>query len=255
MKLRISVLLTALLVLVTGFIPAFAQVDDEIIISLDRDFGYSLGSEIQGTFTIRVTGPADLDRVVFLIDSELMREVTDPPFQVRFDTSSYELGNHTLSAIGYTQNGREFHSQLLLIEFVSPERGWQTALKIVLPLLALILGAIFLSAIFPFLFGQSKHKDLPLGAPRSYGMVGGTICPKCGRPFGMHLYGVNLLIGKYDRCPFCGRWSLVRRTSPDQLSAAEKAELEMVAEGGLSSSLSEEEKLRKGLEDSRYQDL
>ena len=255
MKRRIFILLTALLVLSFGSFPALAQDDEELTISLKRDFGFALGSEIQGTFTIRASGPPDLNRVIFLIDSQPLGEVTEPPFQIRFNTGSYEFDNHTLNAIGYTQDGRELHSQLLLVEFVSPDRGWQTALKIVLPLIVVILGAVLLSAVFPLLFGRPKHKDLPLGAPRSYGLVGGTICPKCGRPFGMHLYGLNMILGKWDRCPHCGRWSLVRRASPQELAAAEAAELEMGAESSLSSTLSEEEKLRKSLEDSRFQDL
>jgi hypothetical protein len=257
MKHRILFLLPALLFLICGFVPVRAQEqeEEEITISLDRDFGYSLGSEIQGTFTIQVAGPPELSRVEFWIESQLLGEDRNPPFQIRFNTGNYEFGDHNLKAIGYTQDGRELHSQTLLVNFVSPDRGWQTAMTIVIPLLVLILGAVLLSAVFPFLFGQSKHKDLPLGAPRSYGLAGGTICPKCGRPFGMHLYGVNLLVGKFDRCPFCRRWSLVRRVSPHQLSEAEAAELQMTAEGSLPNTLSEEEKLRKNLDDSRYQDL
>jgi hypothetical protein len=255
MKRRIPLLLAALSIWISGAIPVQAQDGEEITISLKRDFGFALGGQIQGTFTIRASGPPDLSRVIFMIDSQPLGEITGPPFQNRFNTGSYELGNHTLNAVGYTQDGRELHSQLLLVQFVSPDRGWQTALRIVLPLLVVILGAVLLSAVFPFLLGRPKPKELPLGAPRNYGLAGGTICPKCRRPFGMHLYGINLILGKWDRCPYCGRWSLVRRTSPQQLAAAEAAELEMAAESGQSTPLSEEERLRKSLEDSRFQDL
>jgi hypothetical protein len=234
-------------------LPVHAQ-DDDLLINLDRDFGYALGSEIQGVFTIHVSGPQGLERVVFLIDSRTLGEDDEPPFQLQFDTGSFELGNHTLNVVGYTNDGRELNSQLILVEFVSPDRGWQTALRILLPVAGVTLVAVLLSALFPFLFGRPKGKDLPLGTPRSYGLLGGTICPKCSRPFGMHVYGLNLVAGKWDRCPYCARWSLVRRVSSAELAAAEAAELVLSAEESPVSTLSEEEKLRKSLEDSRFQD-
>jgi D-arabinose 1-dehydrogenase-like Zn-dependent alcohol dehydrogenase len=34
-----------------------------------------------------------------------------------------------------------------------------------------------------------------LGAERDYGFRGGAICPKCHRPFAMHLWGLSLELG------------------------------------------------------------
>ena len=65
-----------------------------------------------------------------------------------------------------------------------------------------------------------------------------------------------MLTGKLDRCPHCGKWSVVRRATPAELSAAEAAELAAAkAEQAETPGLSEEERLRQELEDSRYQDL
>jgi len=83
--------------------------------------------------------------------------------------------------------------------------------------------------------------------------MGGAICPKCQRPFAIHLYGINLGLGKFDRCPYCGKWSVVRRTSLQNLRAAEEAELARAQEADRIPGMSEEEKLKKQLEDSKFQ--
>jgi hypothetical protein len=64
-----------------------------------------------------------------------------------------------------------------------------------------------------------------------------------------------MVIGKFDRCPYCGKWSLVRRASQAQLQEAEAAELREAGEGITLPEASPEEKLRKDMENSRYQDL
>jgi hypothetical protein len=205
---------------------------------------------------MKVKGPDNLVRVVFLIDDQPIGEVASPPFRLRFDTGSFSLGKHTLSAIGYSSDGQELLSNTLTREFVEASVGGQNTLKIILPVFALIAVAALVAYLVPALLGRNKTKRLPLGAPRSYAPIGGTICPKCGRPFAMHIWGLNALVGKFDRCPYCGKWSLVRQASPDQLREAEAAELKQ-AEGAeaIIPESSEAEKMRKDLESSRYQDL
>jgi hypothetical protein len=226
------------------------------LLRLNRNFGYSSGTgRIQGRFTARVEGPEDLVRVVFLIDGENMGEVAQPPFELAFSTDSYPLGVHSISARGFTQNGGELDSNEWRVEFVSAEEGWQTAGKIIIPLLGVVIAVMLASFILPSLFGRRRKEDLPMGAPRSYGLLGGTICPQCQRPFGMHIWGLNLVVGKLDRCPYCGKWSLVRHVPAEILRSAETAELAKVAENEMSSPQAEDHSLSKALEDSRYQDL
>jgi hypothetical protein len=256
-KRKFLILLVCLVTLATIVQPAWAQSENALTLSLSKDFGYSgFGNDIQGTFSMKAKGPDDLTRVVFMIDGQPVGEVTSPPFRLRFDTGSYSLGKHTLSAIGYTSNGQELHSNTLTKEFVAASVGGQTSLKIILPVFGLIVIVALISFLIPAMLGRGKTKRLPLGAPRSYSPIGGTICPKCGRPFAMHVWGLNALVGKFDRCPYCGKWSLVKYVSADKLKEAEAAELKM-AQGTLSNipEASEEEKLRKDLENSRYQDL
>jgi hypothetical protein len=238
-----------------GMTNTHAQDAEELTLSLRRNFGYSGGGDIQGIFTLVAASPHDLSRVVFLIDDVPLGESTAEPFQIQFDTGNYALGNHTLVAIGYTQDGRELHTSPIRVEFVSADEGWRAALRIAVPVLAIALGAALISFLGPMIIGRGKTKDLPLGAPRNYGFLGGTICPKCSRPFAMHIFGPNLAIGKLDRCPYCGRWSLVRRAFPNDLAAAEQAERDRLLESDQQPLVSEAERLRKDLEDSRYHDL
>lgn len=228
---------------------------EELTLSLTRNFGYSSGTgDIQGTFTMRASGPDDLTRVVFYIDGEAIGEANEPPFTLRFQTGSYPLGVHTLSAVGYTSQGLELRSNEQRREFVSSQDALQLVSKILLPLLAIIVISVLLATILPMLMGRNRKEQVPLGASRSYGMLGGTICPKCGRPFGLHMYGLNLAIGKLDRCPHCGKWSLVRRVPPAMLRQAEEAEKERV-EQPFEAVEAEKERMIKDLEDSRYQDI
>jgi len=89
----------------------------------------------------------------------------------------------------------------------------------------------------------------PAGARRDYGLLGGAICPKCGRPFGLHWWAPNLIGSKFDRCSHCGRWSVVGRASHEALAAAEAAEEAAAPEAP---ELNPEEKLRRQIEESRY---
>ncbi len=236
-------------------IPALAQADSQLLLTLSRNFGFSSGGRIQGAFSAKAAGPGNLQRVVFLIDGQTLGEDDQAPFSIQFHTGDFSLGEHTLSAVGYTSDGQELRSNDVRREFVSAEQGWRTGLKIAIPIIAVSIGVVLLSALLPVIFGRRKGAGVPLGTPRSYGILGGTICPKCRRPFGIHIWGLDILVGKIDRCPHCGRWSLVRRVSPEALKAAEAAELDMAERNEGAPSVPPEEALRKELDNSRYLDL
>jgi DNA-directed RNA polymerase subunit RPC12/RpoP len=255
MNKRILFLLTFLALSALLVQTAAAQEQTPLTISVNKNFGYNdFSGRIQGSFSVRAVGPDDLARVIFFIDGETLAEDNEPPFRASFETASYPVGVHAFTALGYTTSGQELASNEVRKEFISGSEGMGSTLKIILPILAVVGGAILLSAFFSIRVGKRKLEALPPGAPRSYGMLGGTICPKCGRPFGVHMWGLNLLVGKLDRCPYCGKWSLVVRHSPDALRQAELAELKAAQETGQFQAPSEEERLRKELDESRYQD-
>ncbi len=254
-KIPVLLSLTTILIMFITVYPSRGQSDEQLTLSLGRNFGYSSGTgKIQGTFTMKVTAPEGIEYVIFQIDGEEIGSRETPPFELRFQTDDYPLGIHTLTAIGFSQDGGEVSSNQVQIEFVSAETGWRSVTSILFPLFGIIFAGILLSYIIPNLFRRRSKGELPLGAPRSYGLLGGAICPKCARPFSRHIWGLNLGVGKYDRCPHCGKWSLVRRALSEDLRVAELNELEMI-NTRMPQTPSEEEILRKELDDTRYDDL
>ena len=230
----------------------------ELQIGLRRDFGYASGTgKIQGTFTISARGATDLKRVIFYLDGRSMGEVQQPPFSLRFSTDAYDLGEHTFSALGYTSSGGECESNSITAVFVTAKEGWEAGLKILAPMLGLVFGVMaimIVATVFSSGLAGKQLKDLPPGAERKYGLAGGAICPRCKRPFARHLLSPNLVVGKLERCPYCGKLSVAAARSMSELRAAEAAEVS-AAGAAPTNGASPDEQLQKELDDSRYQDL
>lgn len=234
---------------------AAAAQDDGFPISLSRDWGYGgLDGKIAGRFTIAVAGEQQFTRVIFYLDGQTLAEDTEAPFRFQFDTGNYPSGRHTLWAEGVLPDGSRLESEKIQAVFLSKEEANAATRR----LLVLLLGVIGLSVAVSFglsALTNRYRRSLPLGAPRDYGFWGGTICPHCGRPYAMHFYGLNLLTHRLDRCPHCGRWGLVRRQPAGVLREAEEAELRAAAQPDEGPNIaSEEEILRKRLDESRYED-
>ena len=252
---RIFFWLLTLLLSLAITIPALAQAEAELQLGMSRDFGYSSGTgSIQGTFSMRASGPDNLVRVIFFIDGEVMAEDTESPYRYQFTTDSYPLGIHILTATGYTNDGGELHSNEIKVEFVSSEEGMQSAFGILGPILGLVSVIILLSFVGPLLLSR-KQASVQLGTQRNYGFRGGTICPKCKRPFQLRLLSFNFGFHKLEICPHCRKWSFVRPRPLAELRTAEDAELEQAQAQGLIPEESEQEKLRKELDSSRFQDI
>jgi hypothetical protein len=249
-KIPFAILITILVSLT--FMSVVSAQNEELNLSLSRDFGYGgFNGDIQGTFSVKAKGPANLERVQFFLDETLLGEDTEAPFAIQFVTDNYPTGAHIFSAVGYTADGKQLKSQTISAVFVSKEEGNTAMLKMIVPILAVVFGTMAITAIISMI-NVRKGKKLPAGATRSY-TFGGGICPKCKRPFGFQLLGINMIAGKLTPCPHCGKWSIVRRASMSDLHAAEQAEL--TTEKAQISEASEEEKLRKELDESRYQNL
>ena len=243
------------IVLLLWITPVSAQSDQTLTLRMSRTFGYSSGTgKIQGRFTLKAIGPDHLESVSFYIDGELMGVVEQSPYHLSFDTGAYALGLHTLNATGITSDGLELRSNSLQAVFVTSDESLQGALSVVAPIIGIVLIVMALSMVVTF-FSMRKNKDLPLGAARSYGYAGGTICPRCQRPYPRNVLSPNMLVGKLERCPFCGKWAIVSAAPIEILRAAEQAELQNISGDVDRSGENEEVRLRRDLEDSRYQDL
>ena len=234
---------------------AFAQSNGELQLGLSRDFGYGgFGNDIQGLFSMKIKNPpATIVRVEFFIDDTSIGDDIEAPFALQFNTDSYELGVHNLRAIGFTADEQEITSNIIQVQFVAAGAGTNMVFKIVLPIVGLILVMGLLAVFLPLVLSKGKLSSLPLGAQRNYGIGGGAVCPKCGRPFPLRLWWLNLGLSKIDRCPYCGKWSFVRPRSLSELRTAEAAELSQSQSDTQIIGESEADKLKKGLDDSRYQ--
>lgn len=246
-KIRFSSLATILVSLFMVF-GAFAQTG-QLTLIMSRDWGYGgLNGDIEGLFSMRVNGPVDLRRVDFYIDNSQIGEVVQAPFNLLFNTDNYPLGIHRLYAIGYSTSGQKYSSNVVNGNFVPK----QSSLKIILPIIGIVVVVMLLSALVPVFANRGKRANIPLGAERKYGSGGGGICPKCNRPFALPLFSPHLGFSKLAFCPFCGKWSLVKVESINQLREAEKAELNSTKPDNESEG-SDEEKLSKEIDDSKYQ--
>jgi hypothetical protein len=249
---RTIVLLTILLALFLMY-PGMAQDgDDRLKVNLRRDFGYSAGGRIQGRFTVSAVGPDDLEKVRYLLDGDFMAEVSGSPFKYSFSTGDYAIGVHTLTAVGTRANGVEIFAEEVSLEFISAEDSWQRATEIVIPLAVGIGVIMVLGVLMPILMGR-RSGSFVLG---NYGPAGGVVCPGCSFPYSRHFLSPNLVIGKLERCPHCGKWAIVPRASRASLDEAE-ARYRIDAETGVleqDDRGSPAEKERQ-LDDTRYFDI
>jgi hypothetical protein len=229
--------------------PSGAQ-NGEARLSLSKAWGYAMGGQIQGLFSLSVSAPQDTTSVRFELDGEEMATVTQPPFSIQFNTGQYPGGQHTFSATVQTAGGR-IQSNTISAVFVSAEQAGQVMQRIIVPIAVIVVLAMLVGLGGQFFLSGRGHQHPEPGTLRNYGVAGGAICPQCGRPFARHSLGLNLLAGKLERCPTCGKWSIVAAASPAALAAAEAAEVE--ASKPAVPELSPEEKLRRQIEESRYQ--
>ena len=248
-KIKFGLLLALFLSLV--FVSVALAQGETLNLSLSRDFGYGgFGGDIQGTFSLHASGPSTLTRVEFFIDRTKIGEVDKAPFNLQFVTDNYPPGAHSLSAVGYTSDGKELSSPMIDRTFVSASAGTQAGLRFAIPMLVIVFAVVILAAVVPLLMGR-KTANLAPGTPRQY-ILGGTVCPKCGRPFAFSIFSLRLVVARLERCPYCGRWGFVRGVSLGELRAAEQAEVQ--AARGQVPETSAEEKLKKELDDSKYRD-
>jgi hypothetical protein len=250
MRNKIFAVLCATLISLAAAELAFAQ-SDALTLKMSRDWGYGgINGDIQGLFSMHITGPGNVDRVKFYIDNTKIGELDKVPFNMQFNTDNYQLGIHKIYAVGYSASGQIYQSNVISANFVTK----QNTMKFMLPVLAVVLLVTLISALAPVLINRRKRTITPMGSERNYGSNGGTICPKCHRPFALPLVSMHLGFSKLTACPYCGKWSLVRRESIDKLRQAQKNELGMPQYSKQVRGQTEQEKEHKELDDSKYQD-
>lgn len=232
--------------------PVLAQDSPEMSIRLSRDFGTGLGSRIEGTFSIHATGPDNLAKVTFYLNDESIGADNAAPFRLQFHTGSFPPGQYIISAIGTTSDGQELTSNTLGATFMSAEESRSSVGKMIAPVLGIVL--LFAIGSVGMSLWAARRNKLEPGAPRQYGLAGGAICPRCHRAYPRHFLSPNMVMGKLERCPFCGKWAIVAAAPPALLAAAEEAERQSLQEHVADSPISTEEKQKHRLDDSRFEE-
>ena len=244
-------LLVVLLAVQPGVV--FAQ-ENAYSVHLSRNFGYGGGQNIRGTFTISLVGDEiAVQDVRFVIDGETMADVSSAPFNFKFQTDDYGFGNHQMWAEATLKDGTSLTTPAVQYNFVSPEEE-REQMGSILGFIGggLVLTLLVVGLIQGALLKGSKNRLHQPGEPRNYGMLGGTICPKCGRPFPRHLFGIKLIVGRLDRCDNCGKWVMTTRASQDALQAAEETErAELAADEAVTAVKADKS---GSLDDTRYMD-
>lgn len=222
-------------------------------LNVSRLFGYSSGNQVKGSFRLSIVGLTDIQSVDYQIDGKVMATVNTAPFQLDFQTETYPLGVHTLSAIVTTTDGRNVELPDRQFEFATAQQEQQSIVNVIVPLGSVVLLAVALGVGLPFIFNRNKkHEFVPLGTARSYGFRGGAICPKCQRPTVLHPFAPHFgFRTKYDVCENCGKWSLMTVLPEGELRKAEAEEAKSIQNNHLAPK-TEEEKLKEILDDSKY---
>ncbi|MCW5874779.1 MAG: hypothetical protein KIS88_09070 [Anaerolineales bacterium] len=195
--------------------PAHAQ-DAGLRLGMSRDLGYAgFSNDIEGLFSLRAEGPANLQRVEFYIDSTLIGTVTESPFRIQFTTKDHTPGERTMYAIGYTADGQELRSNEITRVFLSPEETRGKVVELVVPILGIVVLLMLLTTVLPALLTRKKPQR------GTYGLSGGGVCPNCALPFPLRFFSFSMGARRFDRCPHCGKWVMVRRAKKDELAEAE----------------------------------
>ena len=226
----------------------------------NRDFGYGAGSNVRGTFSLAISGDLEnISQVTYFIDGQSIGLVTEAPFKYQFNTDSKGYGWHDLSAEIVTKAGEQVPLAAIRYNFISAADEKSGMAKILIPIGGVVVGVLLISFLIQYL---TKPKKLSAGddRPRDYGMMGGTICPKCGHPFPRSLMGINLVVGRLERCESCKKFVMTVRASPEDLYKAEMAEKAASMTDSdrqsmqTASEKSKQEKAVDDLDQSRYMD-
>lgn len=245
MRRRFSFVLIMLMILAGSWIrPAFCQAEDAAwTVSMRRDWGYGMGSDRQGRMTLLLNGDlAKVTRVVYRMNGRIVADLSASPFHFSFNTNDYDSGITRIFAEVTTQDGTMVQTATVVFNFLSSDQANRTTYKLIGSIVALTL----LLTIVSFAVASRKREN----AGKSGGLLGIAVCKNCRQTFPRSFFGFNIVVGKYERCPHCGKWQVTLPATPQELAAADRENQPQSADPHPASS--DEEEL---LEESRYSDL
>jgi hypothetical protein len=92
------------------------------------------------------------------------------------------------------------------------------------------------------------------GGNRGGGSIAGrAVCRRCGRAFDRPFLAPNLFLGKLLRCPHCGAWAVLPAASQAELDVADARDKPSQPEPTIASEPTDDDKLRRRIEQSKYE--
>lgn len=211
-KTQLLIGLMLVLALVFVFSEVQAQTESAWVLRLTRNFGYGAGSDIQGNMTLHLDGDlSSVVKVIFYMDDKVMAEVSQEPFRLAFTTDDYEPGVHKMRAEVTSEDGTVTPAGPIVYNFLSAGESGKKITNILVAVIGISLGSMAVSWLI-----SSRQK----GSTTTGGMHGIAVCNRCGKSFSRSFFGMNLVVGKFERCPHCGKWQLTRRASPLEIEWA-----------------------------------
>jgi hypothetical protein len=224
-------------------------VQNGLKLTVRRWLGLSLGSQVYSRLELSIGGPVDLRSVTFLIDGQAMKTIQPPPYKYFFHTSEYAPGWHELSATGQAADGQILLSNTARYQFLSVTEANRILYSIIGGVVILMAGVLLYQS---GILSRKSRKYLPLGSSRNYGSAGGTICPRCGRPFSFHALAIWLFAATLDTCPHCGSVGFFHKLPIEELRQAEAREAEAANSAKVVPAEDVQTKLRQLIDKSRY---
>ncbi len=146
------------ILLLVGLISCFPlQVAGQgsLTLVLDRNVGMALGSIIQGTFTLRGSGPESVQNLTVYFNGDEVHFVTGNSIAWQFNTADYPGGSTNITLFGVDDVGARYHatSQVTFI-------GGVVSNLITIGIIALV-AVLILVKYGSRLFGLRKAKPRP----------------------------------------------------------------------------------------------
>ena len=169
--------------------------------------------------SMTVRGDLDaVDKVVYLIDDQEMATMTAPSLKFQFNTDDYPAGEHMLYALITTKGGETIKTASFSVSFIEAGKANAITRKVLIGIGTILLFTILLSVLIT----KRQVEESKTEGLNTVGLWGGTVCPKCGRAFARTVIGLNLINRRYEPCPLCGKWSMTRHATKEEIEEANR---------------------------------
>lgn len=91
-------------------LPLQSTAQESLTLSLDRNVGMHLGSLVQGTFTLRGSGPEAVQNLTVYFNGDEVHFVTGNTIAWQFDTADYPGGSTNITLFGVDDVGSTYYA-------------------------------------------------------------------------------------------------------------------------------------------------